>query len=158
MPKVDHKLNSNNAAGFRHSTTLTERMLKRANGEPVEEAPRWVAHTSTTPQEHITSTSPQAIYTAAPQSENTVTIENKNIAFEIAYPHDTKLMAVGLKAMSVDISEDSVSILMQDTVHLKLPKLVPLHLTVDGRPYNVCWAGGSHNFGKFKHISFVIVE
>mgnify|MGYP003290332372 FL=1 len=76
----------------------------------------------------------------------------------MAYPHDTKLMAVGLKAMSIDISEDSVSILMQDTVSLKLPKLVPLHLVVEGRPYKVCWAGGTHNFGRFKHISFVIVE
>ena len=60
-------------------------------------------------------------FTAAPANENTVTIENKNIAFEVAYPHDTRLMAIGLKAMSVDVSEDSVSILMQDTVSLKLP-------------------------------------
>jgi hypothetical protein len=159
MIKVDHKLDSNNAAGFRRSSTLAERMLKRANGEHVEKEPRLVEHIAPEPQAHPTSTPPpQVIYTAAPQSENTVTIENKNISFEIAYPHDTKLMSVGLKAMSVDISEDSVSILMQDTVQLKLPKLVPLHLTVNGCPYNVCWAGGSHNFGKFKHISFVIVE
>jgi hypothetical protein len=158
MIKVDHELNSVNAAGFRRSTSLAERMLKRANGELVEELPSPAAGTAVVSQEPTLSTSPGVTYTAAQPAENTVTIENKNIAFEVAYPHDTKLMAVGLKAMSIDISEDSVSILMQDTVHLKLPKLVPLHLTVEGRPYNVCWAGGTHNFGKFKHISFVIVE
>lgn len=157
MIKVDHELNSVNAAGFRRSSSMAERMLKRANGEQVEELPRPVAETAVVPQEPIIY-SPHVTYSATQPSENTVTIENKNIAFEVAYPHDTKLMAVGLKAMSIDISEDSVSILMQDTVHLKLPKLVPLHLTVEGKPYNVCWAGGTHNFGKFKHISFVIVE
>lgn len=158
MIKVDHELNSVNAAGFRRSSSMAERMLKRANGEQVEELPRPVAETAVVPQEPIIYAPPRVTYSATQPSENTVTIENKNIAFEVAYPHDTKLMAVGLKAMSIDISEDSVSILMQDTVHLKLPKLVPLHLTVEGKPYNVCWAGGTHNFGKFKHISFVIVE
>lgn len=158
MIKVDHELNSVNAAGFRRSSSMAERMLKRANGEQVEELPRPVAETAVVPQEPIIYSPPHVTYSATQPSENTVTIENKNIAFEVAYPHDTKLMAVGLKAMSIDISEDSVSILMQDTVHLKLPKLVPLHLTVEGKPYNVCWAGGTHNFGKFKHISFVIVE
>ena len=151
MLKVDHDLNSNNAAGFRKSSNLAARMMRRAEGELVEEPIK----KDKQPQSDVNNVQS---FTAAPANENTVTIENKNIAFEVAYPHDTRLMAVGLKAMSVDVSEDSVSILMQDTVSLKLPKLVPLHLVVEGRPYKVCWAGGTHNFGRFKHISFVIVE
>lgn len=153
MPEVDHELNSINATGFRRSSNLAERMMRRASGEVVDPLPK-----PTTMQE------PRPVVAGGQPSEdvqysdNVVTIENKNIHFEVAYPHDTRLMAVGLKAMSVDISEDSVSILMQDTISLKLPKLVPLHLTVEGRPYKVCWAGGTHNFGRFKHISFVIVE
>lgn len=151
---VDHELNSVNAAGFRRSNNLSERMMRRASGEVVEALPKKQTQDSrivSTPVPHFEEGCSYA-------GENTVTIENKNIHFEVAYPHDTKLMSVGLKAMSVDISEDSVSILMQDTIQLKLPKLTPLHLTVEGAPYKVCWAGGSHNFGKFKHISFVIVE
>jgi len=152
---VDHELNSTNAAGFRRSNNLSERMMRRAAGEVVEELPKKQTHDS-----RVASTPVQYVeeVCSSHTDENTVTIENKNIHFEVAYPHDTKLMSVGLKAMSVDISEDSVSILMQDTIQLKLPKLTPLHLTVEGAPYKVCWAGGSHNFGKFKHISFVIVE
>lgn len=154
---VDHELNSVNAAGFRRSSKLSERMMRRASGEVVEALPK-----KQTQDSRIVSTPPPVQHfeevCPSPASENTVTIENKNIHFEVAYPHDTKLMSVGLRAMSVDISEDSVSILMQDTIQLKLPKLTPLHLTVEGAPYKVCWAGGSHNFGKFKHISFVIVE
>lgn len=153
MPEVDHELNSINATGFRRSSNLAERMMKRASGEVVEPLPK-----PTTTREAIPATPVVQPSADVQCSDNVVTIENNNIHFEVAYPHDTKLMAVGLKAMSIDISEDSVSILMQDTVQLKLPKLVPLHLTVEGRPYNVCWAGGTHNFGKFKHISFVIVE
>lgn len=162
MPSVDRKLNSVNAAGFRRSSAMSERMLKRAAGEYVEPAtvkvdPSDAAESSVV--RSITNTSPRVVTsTNVGDTDNTVTIENKNIPFEVAYPHDTKLMAIGLNAMSVDISDDSVSILMRDTVQIKLPKLVPLHLTVNGQPYNVCWAGGSHNFGKFKHISFVIVE
>ena len=152
MLKVDHDLNSNNAAGFRKSSNLAARMMRRAEGELVEDPIKKENQAPNYDANNVQS------FAAAPANENTVTIENKNIAFEVAYPHDTRLMAVGLKAMSVDVSEDSVSILMQDTVSLKLPKLVPLHLTVEGRPYKVCWAGGTHNFGRFKHISFVIVE
>lgn len=152
---VDHELNSVNAAGFRRSSNLSERMMRRASGEVVEALPK-----KQTQDSRVVSTPVQYFEEVSPShaGENTVTIENKNIHFEVAYPHDTKLMSVGMKAMSVDISEDSVSILMQDTIQLKLPKLTPLHLTVEGAPYKVCWAGGSHNFGKFKHISFVIVE
>ena len=153
---VDHELNSVNAAGFRRSSKLSERMMRRASGEVVEALPK-----KQTQDSRIVSTPPVQHFEevcSSPAGENTVTIENKNIHFEVAYPHDTKLMSVGMKAMSVDISEDSVSILMQDTIQLKLPKLTPLHLAVEGAPYKVCWAGGSHNFGKFKHISFVIVE
>lgn len=92
------------------------------------------------------------------QNDNIVEIPNENIPFEIAYPEDTRLMAVGMKAVSVDISEDSVSILICDEIKLKLPKLVPLRLTVNDCPYKVCWAGGMHKFGHFKHISFVILD
>lgn len=152
MLKVDHDLNSNNAAGFRKSSNLAARMMRRAEGELVEDPVKKETQAPSYDTNNVQSV------TASTANENTVTIENKNIAFEVAYPHDTRLMAVGLKAMSVDVSEDSVSILMQDTISLKLPKLVPLHLTVEGRPYKVCWAGGTHNFGRFKHISFVIVE
>lgn len=152
MLKVDHDLNSNNAAGFRKSSSLAARMMRRAEGELVEDPIKKEKQTPRYDDNNVQS------FTVAPTNENTVTIENKNISFEVAYPHDTRLMAIGLKAMSVDVSEDSVSILMQDTVSLKLPKLVPLHLIVEGRPYKVCWAGGTHNFGRFKHISFVIVE
>lgn len=155
---VDRKLNSVNAAGFRRSSSMSERMMKRAAGVsvdiPAEESSEELAATQSLPGSTRT-VSPKS---SVEESDNTVTIENKNIPFEVSYPHDTKLMAVGLKAMSIDISDDSVSILMKDTVQLKLPKLVPLHLTVNGQPYKVCWAGGSHNFGKFKHISFVVVE
>lgn len=155
MLKVDHDLNSNNAAGFRKSSNLAARMMRRAEGELVEEPIKKEKQPSSS---DVNNNNNVQSFTVAPANENTVTIENKNIAFEVAYPHDTRLMAIGLKAMSVDVSEDSVSILMQDTVSLKLPKLVPLHLVVEGRPYKVCWAGGTHNFGRFKHISFVIVE
>ena len=155
MLKVDHDLNSNNAAGFRKSSNLAARMMRRAEGELVEEP---IKKEKQPPSSDVNNNNNVQSFTVAPANENTVTIENKNIAFEVAYPHDTRLMAIGLKAMSVDVSEDSVSILMQDTVSLKLPKLVPLHLVVEGRPYKVCWAGGTHNFGRFKHISFVIVE
>ena len=155
MPKVDHDLNSNNAAGFRKSSSMAARMLRRAEGEVVD-VPKPVSAPPTDQSSHYYAPTAQPHVDAT--ADNTVTIENKNIRFEVAYPYDTKLMSVGLKAMSVDISEDSVSILMQDTVQLKLPKLTPLHLAVEGAPYKVCWAGGSHNFGKFKHISFVVVE
>lgn len=153
MAKVNHELDSNNAAGFRKYNNLAERMKRKAAGEYVEpQQPKKIIEN--TPSIVSSNTISQTESCA----ENTVTIENKNINFEVAYPYDTRLMSVGLKAMSIDTSEDSVSILMKDTVQLKLPKLVPLHLTVEGRPYKVCWAGGSHNFGKFKHISFVVVE
>ena len=161
--EVSHELNSINAAGFRRSSNLAERMMRRASGETVEPLVERAPLSSEKSQRALPETDHRPIATVPNNSistsdENTVTIENKNIHFEVAYPHDSRLMAVGLRAMSVDISEDSVSILMQDTVQLKLPKLTPLHLTVEGAPYKVCWAGGSHNFGKFKHISFVIVE
>lgn len=153
MAKVNHELDSNNADGFRKYNSLAERMKKKAAGEYVEpkRPKKIIEHTPGVISDNTISQEDDC-------EENTVTIENKNINFEVSYPYDTKLMAVGLKAMSIDTSEDSVSILMRDTVQLKLPKLVPLHLTVDGQPYKVCWAGGSHNFGKFKHISFVVVE
>lgn len=153
MPEVDHELNSINATGFRRSSNLAERMMKRASGEVVEPLPK-----PTTVQESRTVVPVVQPSEDVQHSDNIVTIENKNIHFEVAYPYESKLMSIGLKAMSIDISEDSVSILMQDTIQLKLPKLTPLHLAVEGAPYKVCWAGGSHNFGKFKHISFVIVE
>lgn len=94
----------------------------------------------------------------APVADNVVTIEDDNVPFEIAYPFETKVMAIGMNAVSVDVSEDSVSILIRNDVHIKLPKLEPLRLTVREHPYKVCWAGGTHTFGKFKHISFVVVE
>lgn len=160
MINVDHELDSINAAGFRRANRMTERMMQRANGEIPEEEPEVTLIEKTAAPEVSDLHKPKAPVSLATRAsaENTVTIENKNITFEIAYPYDTKLMVVGMKAMSVDISDDSVSILMQDTVKLKLPKLEPLHLAVDGRPYKVCWAGGSHSFGKFKHISFVVIE
>lgn len=157
LQEVSHALDSANAAGFRKSSNLHERMMRRAKGEVVAEPVR---------PSNPTPPPPAGVYTPlvtitpvrTVQEENTVTIENKNIYFAISYPFDTKLMSIGINAMSIDISEDSVSILMQDTVKIKLPKLEPLHLEVEGRPYKVCWAGGMHNFGKFKHISFVVVE
>lgn len=152
MINVDHELDSINAAGFRRANRMSERMKLRASGEIPEKEPE-----VTTPKVSE-SPKPKEPVSLTVSDENTVTIENKNITFEIAYPHDTKLIIVGMKAMSVDISDDSVSILMQDTVKLKLPKLEPLHLSVDGTSYKVCWAGGSHSFGKFKHISFVVIE
>lgn len=158
LQEVSHDLNSNNAAGFRKSSNLHERMMRRAKGELVEEPVRTV---TPPPTQTVSNYIPAPAVTPnrrAVQEENTVTIENKNIYFAISYPFDTKLMSIGINAMSIDISEDSVSILMQDTVKIKLPKLEPLHLEVEGRPYKVCWAGGMHNFGKFKHISFVVVE
>ena len=158
MINVDHELDSINAAGFRRANRMSERMLQRASGDIPEEEPEVTSVEETTTAKVSDLHKPKAPASLAVSAENTVTIENKNITFEIAYPYDTKLMIVGMKAMSVDISDDSVSILMQDTVKLKLPKLEPLHLSVDGRPYKVCWAGGSHSFGKFKHISFVVIE
>lgn len=155
---IDHGFESARAAGYRAAGALAERMLKRAKGELVDYPKKSVIskEPSPAPAQEVYHRSP--VREVKQDAANTVTIENNNIPFEIAYPHDTKLMSVGLRAMSVDISEDSVSILMQDNVQIKLPKLVPLHLTVNGAPYSVCWAGGSHKFGKFKHISFVIVE
>ena len=162
MINVDHELDSINAAGFRRANNMAERMRRRASGEQVDPEPidQEVSEDSNTyyeTQDAPTITNNRVVV-SADNSENTVTIENKNIMFEIAYPYDTKLMVVGMRAMSVDVSEDSVSILMRDTVKLKLPKLEPLHLAVEGKPYKVCWAGGSHSFGKFKHISFVVIE
>ena len=162
MINVDHELDSINAAGFRRANSMVERMKRRASGEQVDPEPSTpeISEDSNTyyeAQDAPTITSNRVVV-SADNSENTVTIENKNIMFEIAYPYDTKLMVVGMRAMSVDVSEDSVSILMRDTVKLKLPKLEPLHLSVAGKPYKVCWAGGSHSFGKFKHISFVVIE
>lgn len=154
LQEVSHALDSANAAGFRKSSNLRERMLRRAKGEVVAEP---VRTSNPTPPPATSVYTPPTTITPV-QEENTVTIENKNIYFAISYPFDTKLMSIGINAMSIDISEDSVSILMQDTVKIKLPKLEPLHLEVEGRPYKVCWAGGMHNFGKFKHISFVVVE
>ena len=158
MINVDHELDSINAAGFRRANRMSERMLQRASGDIPEEEPEVTSVEEITTAKVSDLHKPKAPASLAVSAENTVTIENKNITFEIAYPYDTKLRIVGMKAMSVDISDDSVSILMQDTVKLKLPKLEPLHLSVDGRPYKVCWAGGSHSFGKFKHISFVVIE
>lgn len=158
MINVDHELDSINAAGFRRANRMSERMMQRASGDIPEEEPEVTSIEEPTTTKVSDLHKPKAPVALTVSSENTVTIENKNITFEIAYPYDTKLMIVGMKAMSVDISDDSVSILMQDTVKLKLPKLEPLHLSVDGRPYKVCWAGGSHSFGKFKHISFVVIE
>lgn len=153
---IDHGFESARAAGYRAAGALTERMMRRANGEVVESPSKVAAVREPVPVIEVRRQ--PIVREVVRDTSNTVTIENNNIPFEIAYPHDTKLMSIGLTAMSVDISEDSVSILMQDTVQIKLPKLVPLHLKVEGKPYSVCWAGGSHKFGKFKHISFVIVE
>lgn len=156
MLNIDHALNSNSASGYRKTNALADRMLKRANGEEIEET-RSHSPIETTPIDY--SFVPVSEPVVRRQTDdNTVTIENKNIPFEIAYPFDNPLMSVGFTAMSVDVSDDSVSILMKDIVQLKLPKLVPLRLTVNHAPYKACWAGGSHNFGKFKHISFVILE
>ena len=159
MINVDHELDSINAAGFRRANLMSKRMMQRANGDIPEKEPEvtLIEEESATPKV-LTARETGMPAPTVTSAENTVTIENKNITFEIAYPYDTKLMIVGMKAMSVDVSDDSVSILMQDTVKLKLPKLEPLHLAVEGRPYKVCWAGGSHSFGKFKHISFVVIE
>lgn len=166
MVEVDHDLNGAKAAGYRSNAKRIERMLAAATGKgstesvstTVEKTPSMVTQTvdipSFTPRNEVR----EVIRYVEKADDNTVTISNDNIAFEVAYPYDTKLMSVGLKAMSVDVSEDSVSILVEDVVQIKLPKLEPLYLSVEGKAYKVCWAGGSHKFGRFRHISFVVVE
>lgn len=163
---VDHGFSGPLAAAYRRSQDRIAAMANPAEDtvkkkpEPKKKLSKSnaLAALGVVPAEDISSARPTRPQQKNEDSSNIVEINNDNIPFDISYPEDTKLMSVGMNAMSVDISDDSVSILIKDEIRMKLPKLVPLHLVIDEHPYKVCWAGGIHKFGKFKHISFVIVD
>ena len=94
--------------------------------------------------------------------DQVIKIPNKHMMFEIAYPNFETGLAVTMKARDINLDEDSLSILMDDSVTLKMPKWQPLYVKlydiIAGEIIKkVVWGGGTHTFGKVKHLSFIIV-
>lgn len=123
---------------------------------PVEPAPREVV---------VSAPEPEPVNHAPVEDPNTdqvIKIPNKHMMFEIAYPNFETGLAVTIKARDINLDEDSLSILMDDSVTLKMPKWQPLYVKVydilAGEIIRkVVWGGGTHSFGKVKHLSFIIV-
>lgn len=88
---------------------------------------------------------------------NAIVIDDQKIPVEIIYAPQgsTRAFTVGIVAKSAEINEDGISILIDNTVTIKPPALVPLKIVVDNTPYTVVFAGGMHSFGSLKNISFV---
>lgn len=96
------------------------------------------------------------------EDDQVIKIPNKHMMFEIAYPNFETGLAVTMKARDINLDEDSLSILMDDSVTLKMPKWQPLYVKIydilAGEIIRkVVWGGGTHSFGKVKHLSFIIV-
>lgn len=97
-----------------------------------------------------------------PNADQVIKIPNRHMMFEIAYPNFETGLAVTMKARDINLDEDSLSILMDDSVTLKMPKWQPLYVKIydilAGEIIRkVVWGGGTHSFGKVKHLSFIIV-
>lgn len=125
--------------------------------EPVPERPA--------PREVVPAPNPEpASYAPVedPNADQVIKIPNKHMMFEIAYPNFETGLAVTMKARDINLDEDSLSILMDDSVTLKMPKWQPLYVKIydilAGEIIRkVVWGGGTHSFGKVKHLSFIIV-
>lgn len=107
---------------------------------------------------------------AAPvkQPDNTIVINDANkhveLIFETSVPRPDGtpkkvVFSVSIGNSSVDITDDSISILIRSDVDIKPPTLVPMTIIVDnGEHHEVIYAGGKHKFGKFTNISFVKLD
>lgn len=97
-----------------------------------------------------------------PNDDQVIKIPNKNELFEVAYPDFESGLAVAIRARDINMDDDSLSILMDDSVSLKMPKWKPLYVKICDALAGeiikkVVWGGGTHSFGKVKHLSFIIV-
>lgn len=93
-----------------------------------------------------------------------IVVENKKVEVEFIINFSTpeagnKVFSVTIKTVSVDIYEDCVSILIEDSVDIKPPNLTPFTLKVRGEDYNVIFAGGRHKLcNKYTNLSFVRIN
>ena len=182
---VDHGLDTSHAEAYNKAKSRVSKMLNMASSwEPAERAPEEVSvSNSTTVRERskkppvINSDGILDYYDDDPQEEpirptrrqqhsrrdvtlgdNMIAIENENIPVEITYPFNSdNALSVVISAMSVNVDEDSIAIMTDNSVKLKLPRLENIGLRVHDKDYCVAWVGGNHLIGKkFKCISFIV--
>lgn len=64
---------------------------------------------------------------------------------------------VGIDALSVDVEDDGVSILMRSDIDVRPPTLVTMVIDLEGVSYNVIYTGGKHRLGNCINMSFARV-
>lgn len=65
-----------------------------------------------------------------------------------------KKFSIRLNAISVDVSDNGISLMLNDTVTVEPPITEQMKLTYKGKPYGVVFTGGIHRFGPFVNMYF----
>lgn len=68
-----------------------------------------------------------------------------------------KKFSVKFNAVSVDVSDEGISLMLNDTVTIEPPMTERMELKYKGKPYRVVFAGGMHRFGPFVNMFFTRV-
>lgn len=69
----------------------------------------------------------------------------------------TGMFTVGIDALSVEVEDDGVSILMRSDIDVRPPSLATMTVEVEGVGYSVIYAGGKHRLGNYISMSFTRV-
>lgn len=179
---VDHGLDTSHAEAYNKAKSRVSKMLNMASSwEPSERASDEVPVSNSTTVRERSKKPPvvssdgildyyddeepirptrrqQHPRTDVALGDNMIAIENENIPVEITYPFNSdNALSVVISAMSVNVDEDSIAIMTDNSVKLKLPRLENIGLRVRDQDYCVAWVGGNHLIGKkFKCISFIV--
>lgn len=65
-----------------------------------------------------------------------------------------KKFSIRLNAISVDVSDNGISLMLNDSVTVEPPITEQMKLTYKGKPYGVVFTGGIHRFGPFVNMYF----
>lgn len=99
--------------------------------------------------------------------DNTIVINDANkkveVRFETQIPKGDSMktitFSVAVNNVSVDATEDGVSIFMKNDITIKPPTLIPLTLIVnDSIKYDVIYTGGRHRLNNFINMVFVRIS
>lgn len=140
-----------------------QRMMALAAGQPVEELKKeddiQGNDIATSITSAPTSRSETRMAASAAPVDPVIVIEDNKVPVELGYCLSEKsIFSVSFLARKVELTEESISILLDDIVSFKLP-LVPakLQLTVNGQKFDVSYAGGMMRFGqRFRIVYFVV--
>lgn len=93
-----------------------------------------------------------------------IKIDNAHIHFTITYPVPSQANAaqqsltVGMYAYNIDANNDAITIVTDNSVDFKLPKLEKILVEYSGKKFITFWAGGQSTFGNLKYTSFLISD